>query len=244
MRNILFLILIGCSFTLSGQSLNQKHKNPPAETKPAAGQKQPLSPASQHYFAKYAAASRWNDMSVARDALYDLIVENPSSDSLMFTLAYFYFQNQSYASTLLISQDLLARDAKNATYLELAAVSAQELGVHDKALQHFESLYLVSNNIATLYQIAFLQFNLKRYTECLASVNILLGKPEASTTNVVFNDPQGKQKEYPMKVAIINLKGLVALEQGDKVAARKSFNEALALAPDFVPAKDNLEKAK
>jgi len=243
MRNIFILLLTGCSFTLLGQSLNQKRVQQ-AETKPATPQKQQLSAASQHYFAKYATASRWNDMTVARDALYDLIVENPTNDSLIFTLGYYYFETQSYASSLLISQDLLARDSKNVSYLELAAVSAQELGVHDKALQHFESLYLVNNNIATLYQIAFLQFNMKRYTECLASANILLARPEAATTNVVFNDPQGKQKEYPMKVAVINLKGLVALEQGDKATAKKIFNEALALAPDFVPARDNLEKTK
>jgi len=225
---------------LFGQSLNQKR----AAAAEAAQQKPPPSPATQHYKAKYATASRWNDMSVARDALYDLIMEDPTNDSLIFTLGYLYFENQSYASALLISQDLIVRHAKNESYLELAAVSAQELGVHDKALQHFESLYLVNNNIGTLYQIAFLQFNLKRYTECLASANILIARPESSTTKVLFNDPQGKQKEYAMKVAVTNLKGLVALEQGDKAAAKKMFNETLAMAPDFVPARDNLEKTK
>lgn len=183
-------------------------------------------------------------MDVARDALYDLIIENPQSDSLIFALGYFYFENQRYASSLLISQDLLVRNQKNEAYLELAAVSAQELGVNDRALQHFESLYLINNNVSTLYQIAFLQFDQKRFTESQASVDILLGRPESATSKVVFNDPQGKPKEYAMKVAVINLKGLIALEKGDKPAARKIFGEALTLAPDFVPAKENLEKAK
>lgn len=243
MRNFLILLLTGFSLTLPGQSLNQK-RTQATETKPATPQKQPLSAATQHYLAKYATASRWNDMDVARDALYDLIIENPQSDSLIFTLGYFYFENQRYASSLLIAQDLLARDQKNETYLELAAVSAQELGVNDRALQHFESLYLVNNDVSTLYQIAFLQFGQKRLTESQASVDILLGRPESATTKVVFNDAQGKPKEYPMKVAVINLKGLIALEKGDKAAAKKSFGEALALAPDFIPARENLEKAK
>lgn len=243
MRNTFVLLLTLWAMTAFGQSLNQK-RNVPAETKTTEPAKQPLSAASQHYLMKYATASRWNDMDIARGALYDLIVENPSSDSLIFTLGYLYFENQKYASSLLIAQDLLVRDAKNEGYLELAAVSAQELGVHDRALVHFESLYLVNNNISTLYQIAFLQFNLKRLTEAMANADILLGRPEAATTKVVFNDPQGKPKEYPMKVAVINLKGLIALEKGDKAAAKKSFTDALALAPDFVLAKDNLEKTK
>jgi hypothetical protein len=61
---------------------------------------------------------------------------------------------------------------------------------------------------------------------------------------VVFNDPKGNPKEYPIKASILNLKGLMALDAKDKVAAKKAFTDALALAPDFVPAKENMEKTK
>jgi tetratricopeptide (TPR) repeat protein len=244
---IIMVVIVG-SGSVCGQSLNQKRKetlNQATESQTqAAPQKPTLSAASQHYMMKYATASRWNDIDVARDALYDLIIENPSNDSLIFTLGYLYLENQKYASSLLIAQDLLNRNPKNEAYLELAAVSAQEIGVTDRALQHFENLYLLNKNIATLYQIAFLQFNLKKYAESQSSADVILSKPESGTLTVVFNDPQGKPKEYPMKVAVINLKGLIALEKGDKAGARKQFNEALAAAPDFVPARDNLAKAK
>lgn len=203
-----------------------------------------MSAASQHYLRKYATASRWNDLDVARDALYDLIIENPGNDSLVFTLGYLYFQNQKYASSYIIAQDLLTKTPKNEAYLELAAVAASELGVSDRALLHYETMYQINKSITTMYQIAFLQYNLKRYAEALASADIILASPEAATTNVVFNDAQGQPKEYPMKVAVLNLKGIVALDKGDKAAAKKSFNDALAAAPDFMPAKENLEKTK
>lgn len=239
----IILLIVG-SAGVWGQSLNQKRNQSQAAETQTAPQRPVLSPASQHYMVKYATASRWNDIDVARDALYDLIIENPANDSLIFTLGYLYLETRKYASSLLIAQDLLQRNANNEAYLELAAVSAQELGVTDRALQHFENLYLVNKNIATLYQIAFLQFNLKKYNESQASADVILSKPESGTLKVVFNDPQGKPKEYPMKIAVLNLKGLIALEKGDKSGARKQFNEALAGAPDFVPAKDNLEKTK
>ena len=47
-----------------------------------------------------------------------------------------------------------------------------------------------------------------------------------------------------MKVAVLNLKGMLALDQGDKVGAKKLFEQVLALAPDFVLAKEGLTKTK
>ena len=71
--------------------------------------------------------------------------------------------------------------------------------------------------------MAFLQYDLKRFTESLATIDILFTKAELDTTKVVFTDAQNKSKEYPMKVSVLNLKGLIQLDHfGDKVAAKKS----------------------
>src|SRR5678815_4223614 len=104
MRIQLVLLLVFCAVAAGAQSLNQK-RSQTATVQPQAApvEKPPLSAASQHYLRKYSTASRWNDMGVAVDALYDLIVGNPANDSLIFTLGYFYFQNQRYASSLIIA---------------------------------------------------------------------------------------------------------------------------------------------
>lgn len=211
----------------------------PADTLPTAGDI-----LTDHFLRKYSAAARWGDADVAKDALYDIIVENPGNDSLIYSLAYYYFDQEKYAPAFLIANDLLQRRPKEESYLEMAAVSAQQLGANDKALQNYESLYLINNNIRTLYQVAFLQYNLKRYAECSTSIDIMLGKADVATEKVVFNDAQGKEKEYPLKASVLNLKGLLALDQNDKAGAKKAFSEALAVAPDFKPAKDNMEKTR
>lgn len=260
MRTIvtLFLSLIVTLSFAQKKKDKEKEQTPAAVTPPAASSTEAQQTAQQpqnqgptagqilteHFLRKYSAAVRWNDMEVAKDALYDLIIENPANDSLIFALAYYYYENQQSASSLLVSQDLLQRDPKNLTYLELAAVSSENLGVLDRALQHYESLYLLSNNVNTLYKIAFLQYSLKRLAESKTNADILLSKPEATTLKVMFNDAAGKQKEYLMKVALINLKGMIALDSGDKLGAKKLFEEALAAAPDFLPAKENLAKTK
>jgi tetratricopeptide (TPR) repeat protein len=222
------------------QTQTQPQPQPEAQT-----EAQPqIDPLTLHYARKYSLATQWNDYATAKDALYDLIVENPGNDSLIFSLAYYYYENQQFASALLISQELLKRQPKSAQYLEMAAVSAEQLGVNEKALQNYESLFLLTNNISTLYKMAFLQYGLKRYDETLINSDIILGKPDAEIPKVYFNDATNKQKEYSMKVPILTLKGLVSLDKGDKAGAKKFFDQALAIAPDFALAKENLAKTK
>lgn len=254
MRVLIALVFVLFSTHAFSQAKKQPAKTettPPVktETKPDAAQtgekKQTVSPLTQHFYDKYVTALQWNDYDVAKDALYDLIIENPQNDSLIYNLAAFYYENQKYVSAVLVCQPLLARNPKNMAALEISAVGYETMGVPDRALQNYESLYLLSNNLTTLYKMAFLQYDLKRYTESLASIDILLANTDLDKAKVVFNDVENKPKQYPMKVSVLNLKGLIQLDHfGDKAAAKKMFDEALAISPDFVSAKQNLAKVK
>jgi tetratricopeptide (TPR) repeat protein len=255
-RSVLILILIDVSVAAWSQ---KKKKNEKQETKPETIQTQApqtkpetvptdtvrrLNPFTRHYAMKYQLAIAWGDTEVAKDALYDLIVENQGNDSIIYELAIYYYQNQKYAPAVLVSQELLKRDPKNTAALEISAVGYENLGVADRSLQCYESLYLLQNSPSDLYKMAFLQFRLKRYKECGTSTDILLADKKVDALKVNYADGNNKTKEYPMKVAILNLKGMLAQEQGDKVSAKKFYESALAQAPDFMLAKDNMAKLK
>jgi tetratricopeptide (TPR) repeat protein len=203
-----------------------------------------INPLTQHFARKYAAALQWNDYEVAKDALYDLIIENPGNDSIIFDLAVYYFQNQKSASAVLVASELLKRNPKNTGALEVAAGGYEALGVLDKSIQSYESLYLLTDNITALYKMAFLQYQMKRFKESANSAEILLARKDLDGVKASYNDSKGKAKEFPVKVAVVNLKGMLALDQGDKINAKKYFQEALAIAPDFALAKENLAKIK
>lgn len=227
------------------QAQTQVQPQPPAQTQAVNPDTIPqVDILTQHYFRKYNVAVQWGDEEVAKDALYDLIVRNPGNDSLIYSMALLYYQGQKYTSSLLVGMELLKRNPKDPAYLEISAASAESLGVIDRSLQYYESLYLLSGSTATLYKIAFLQYDIKRFAESMVNVDILLTKSDMETMKVTFSDAQNKSKDYPMKVAILNLKGLLKKEQGDNVAAKKLFAEAVAIAPDFAPAKENLAKTK
>lgn len=247
---ILALLMLN---SVSAQKKNKKEvekEQAPVQTQPQPAQTPPqdttqrIDILTQHFFRKYSVAVQWGDEQVAKDALYDLIIRNPGNDSLIYSLAVSYYQEQKFTSSLLVGMELLKRNPKDPAYLELSALSAESLGVIDRALQYLESLYLLSGSTYTLYKIAFHQYDLKRYAESLVNADILLTKPDIDTIKVSFNDAQGKPKEYPMKVAVLNLKGLIKQETGDNVTAKKIFAEALAISPDFIAAKENLAKLK
>ncbi|MEZ4972054.1 MAG: hypothetical protein R2820_02020 [Cyclobacteriaceae bacterium] len=218
----------------------------PTETQvPAANPQEPQGSNNtdavlEHYYKKYAMASRWNDTQVAKSALYDMIIRRPENDSLIFTLAYMYFDARQYAPAMLVSQELLARDSKNLAYLELSAASFEALGILDRSLQNYETLYLLSNNTMALYKIAFLQYDLKRYEEGLTNVDILLKKPDAETIKIGFNDTSNKPKDFSMKYAVLNLRGMLLQGKGDKAGAKKVYEDIIKQVPDFQPAVANL----
>ena len=87
--------------------------------------------------------------------------------------------------------------------------------------------------------MAFLQYDLKKYAECQVNVDILLENAEIEKSNVVFQLDK-TTKKYPMKVAVLNLKGLVNKQLGNIDVAKKAYEDALAISPDFDQAKTNL----
>lgn len=249
--NLLILILFfGAALSTEAQRKKASKENETTQAEPivqATPQPQPQIKAKsigdslmRLYQNKYALASRWSDSEIVKNTLYDMIILNPKNDSLIFTLAYYYFENRQYASATLVSQELLARDSKNLDYLELSAASFEGLGILDRALQNYETQYLLSNNVLTLYKIAFLQLELNRYEEGLINVDILLSKPEANTIMIGFNDTKNVPKDFPMKLPVMNLKGLILEGKGDKGGAKKIYEEVVKIAPDFKPAVTNL----
>lgn len=194
------------------------------------------------YDAHYRMAIQYNDFAEAKSALYNLVLLEPQNDSIRYNLAYIYFDAGQYPSTILACKDILALNPNHLGALELSGVSFENLGLKEKALPNYEKLYMLSSNLNSLYKMAFLQYDLKKYAECSVNIDILLEHAEVETASVVFSDENNASKEYPMKVAILNLKGLVNKEVGNRDLAKKSFEAALEISPDFILAKSNLEK--
>jgi len=190
----------------------------------------------------YQLALRYNDIEAAKNALYDLIVRNPENTRYPELLASLYFEGRQASSAALVALDVLKVNDKSISSLEIAAYSLEQLGALDKALPHFERLYLLSGDNFSLYKSAFIQYNLKKYQEAMNSVG-MLAKNAKADEKIGFPIADNKTQEVSMKAAALNLKGMVYLDQGSKSEAKAAFEEAIQLEPNFELAKENLKKA-
>ena len=188
----------------------------------------------------YQMAMRYNDPSIAKARLYDLIERNPNNPRYRELLGNIYFDMEQYSSAALVALDLLQINDKNIKALEIAAYSLEQLGALDRALPHFESLHLLSGDLFSLYKTSYLQFSLKKYEEALNSVNMLIKNKKSTEEKLAFPKKDNTNQEVTMQVAALNLKGLIYKEQDNIEEAKAAFDEALAASPDFEMAKENL----
>ena len=190
----------------------------------------------------YSRAMKYNDVDAAKSALYNLIAMEPQNDSLLFDLAYLYFENQKYISSILATNDLLTLNPDHLAALEVSAISYENIGAREKALEAYESLYLKNDNINTLYKIAFLQYELDRFSEAKTTAEIIMESEKSEEATLFFGTTENTQQEIPMRASIFNLQGLINMEQGNKEEALENFNKALEIAPEFELAKNNLNE--
>lgn len=192
--------------------------------------------------AAYQLANRYNDRAMQKAKLYDLMVRNPEDLRYLEALANLYFDAGQPASAALVALDILEINDKNIGAKEIAAYALEQLGALDRALPQFESLYLLTGDNFSLFKSGSIQYELKRYSEAMNSVDMLIknAKPEEK---IGFPKEDGSTQEISMKAAGFNLKGLIYLDQNSKTEAKAAFNEAISLEPTFEQAKQNLQQA-
>src|SRR5690606_32062213 len=82
----------------------------------------------------YQMALRYNDPSIAKSRLYDLIERNPDNPRYRELLGNIYFEMEQYSSAALVALDLLKINGNSIPALEIAAYSLEQLGALDRAL--------------------------------------------------------------------------------------------------------------
>lgn len=180
------------------------------------------------------------DLQAATIALYNMIALKPEKADLNDSLALLYFAGERYPQAYLVGEQILKTNPNRNDILEVVAVSKQNLGMLKESLADYEKLYAAEKSLYYLYQMATLQYQLKRYGECVASLDQIINNPESAKqkVNIVV---QGGSQDVPMNAAALNVKGICAMELNQEEAAKDNFTKALSAFPDFALAKGNLE---
>ena len=189
----------------------------------------------------YKKAKSYNDPSVAINSLYKMIAIQPENVLLKDSLMREYLTISQWAPSYMISREILAMQPNNLFALEVSCISLQNLGLKQQALNEYESLYLKSDRIDLLYTISFLQFELKNFTESLTNLDILINNSETEEMSVSVSKSDNSVQEVLIRAQLNYLKGLIYLEQSKNEDAKKYFNIALTISPDFQNAIDRLK---
>ena len=190
---------------------------------------------------RYKKAISYNDPSVAINSLYKMIAIQPENVLLKDSLMREYLTISQWAPSYMISREILAMQPNNLFALEVSCISLQNLGLKQQALNEYESLYLKSDRIDVLYTISFLQFELKNFTESLTNLDILINNSETEEMSVSVSKSDNSVQEVLIRAQLNYLKGLIYLEQSKNEDAKKYFNIALTISPDFQNAIDRLK---
>lgn len=188
----------------------------------------------------YRTAMENGDLNTATSSVYQLDELEPNK-AWKDTLIGLYFGRGAYVQTVLLGEKMLESNENDTTLLEYIAFSKEALGIYEEALEAYQKLYNDSKKLSHLYQIASLEFNLRRYNECVTSLNKITQDPKANDTNVSIRYGRGETQEVPVMAAVFNINGVLALQQQDFKAAEASFQKALEIFPDFALAKGNVQ---
>jgi tetratricopeptide (TPR) repeat protein len=189
--------------------------------------------------ATYQLAQKFNDQEATKQALMELMVLNGRDTTVLRSLAELYYNSGRYTSSALVALDFLDKYPDNLIATEIVALSYEQLRLYDKAVEYYQSMWLKTENINILYQIAYLQYTLKRYTEALTNLQIVDSKVTAED-KVQLNTTSGQVQEVAFKAAILNLQALIAIDQKNTEQAKTLLNQALQLSPEFEAAKNAL----
>lgn len=192
----------------------------------------------------YTMARNMNDPFMERTALYNLLAANPANFQLYDSLAKSYYQYNSFVSAALAAQRSTEINPNNAYAMEIAALSFSRLGAKDKALSYYEKFYLLNNSINTLYSMAFIQYELGRYSESNASLDIILNSENVKNEVVVFPSTDGKGQETTLEIAAMRIKAMILEGQGKKDEALNSFLEILKLQPGLEIIQQQLQELR
>lgn len=190
--------------------------------------------------ALYNQAQKYNDPELTKQALHELLVLNDRDSTVLRALGELYYNNRRFTSSALIGLDFLEKYPGNLIALELTALSYEQLRLLDKAIEYYEPIWEVTENINILYQIAYLEYSLKRFTSAVNRLEIIQSRVRAAE-KIQLNTSEGNIQEVYFKAAALNLEALIAIEQGDAEKAKELLNRALEFSPEFEAAKTTLE---
>ncbi len=188
----------------------------------------------------YRTAMKYGDLPVARTAVVQLMIKYPAKTEWRDTLLAIYGAMGMYEQAILLGEEILQTKPADTNSLQVVAMSYEGLGILNKAIEYYEKVLALRNDIYLRYKLAVCQYGLKRNPESMANVDKILGEKSAMDLKINISYESGSQ-EVPILSAALNLGGIILIDEHKYEDAKLYFESALKLEPTFVLAQNNLQ---
>ena len=189
-----------------------------------------------------AKAKRIGDPAVASYSMYKLIALEGENSTYKDSLTFMYYSARKYGSCFMMASEVLKRDPKNQAMMELTASSLESLGALDKAMESYKELFVLTNNNYHGYNLSKLQLSMNKFDEAYTTIKKVEGLNDTGKVQVNFSINQTHTQQIELIAAIPYLKGLIEEELKKNDEAKLSYQKALKIQPEFVLAKEKLDK--
>ncbi|NOT52846.1 MAG: hypothetical protein HOP10_16435 [Chitinophagaceae bacterium] len=194
----------------------------------------------KHYLKVYSQSLNYNDAAAAINALQNYIAVD-NNTAYKDTLSILYFSTKSYYSALLLAKEVYEAVPGNASAKARAAECYDELGEPGEATRLFEEVVPVTKSPYHLYKLAVCQYQLKRIGEAERTARMVIADTSSKNIGVAFTSMDGSVQAVRSNAAASNLLGVLKMDAKDYAGAKKFFQDALTMHPEFAGAKGNLE---
>lgn len=196
------------------------------------------------YLQNYHRSIGYNDMGTAAAALTGYLNAG-GSDVYLDSLAIVYYNLNNFGGAYKLANELYTTNNKNTTALTLLADISGRGGETKTSLEWYEKLCALSPSPYNYYQLAAKQYLLERKLECRQTLEkVIADSAQAIRQNVSMEVSNGYFEQVPALAAAYNMLGVLAFNEKKTAEAESWYKKAVAVAPEFVIGKQNLDSLK
>lgn len=173
--------------------------------------------------------------------LYGRIALEKENLKLKDTLCLLYFESNQPFQVITVGESILKNNPENQIIARVVTLAYQRTQQLTKALTGYEKLYTSLKKIDDLYQIATIQFDLKRYGEAEATLNAIIRDPNSKSAKTALMIGENQKQEVNFLAASINMLGVIYLELNKIQEGKLLFEKSLEAQNDFILPKQSLE---
>jgi tetratricopeptide (TPR) repeat protein len=169
------------------------------------------------------------------------LLDDSTDEKWYDTLAILYLNTNNFLPASFCADKVLKKRPDDIRMLELKGGAEQQLGRRDKILDVYAQLFRVTNDYQYMYQTAAVEFTAGNIERCKVLVDSMMSSPIINRDSIEIQIGEDQSQTVPLKAAVLNLQAFLKARDGNYAEAKKNFEAALKIYPDFVLARRNLQ---